>query len=171
MGRIELQVTGGPLDAVSARALGEMRHPSCVKHFGRIEADPVSGKSGRELILQRMRSADVLLLMHGIEPICAEYMPSKMYEYFWMQRPILAMVHCNPQMVGLLRELQHEVVLTDACTSARADAASAPLVQQLVEALAELLQRWQGQGLPDNGLRSPYTTAASVAQLCHCARM
>ncbi len=170
LGRIELQVTGGPLDAVSARALAQMRH-DCVRHFGRIEADPQSGKSGRELILQRMRSVDVLVLVHGIEPICAEYMPSKMYEYLWMQRPILATVHCNPQMVRLLRQLQHMVLRTDACNSALAVDAQNPLVQELAEVLDGLLQRWESQGLPDNGLISPYTTAASAAQLCAFARM
>ena len=169
-GRIELQLTGGPLDAVSARAMAHMQH-ACVRHFGRVEADPASGKSGRELILQRMRSVDVLLLIHGIEPICAEYMPSKMYEYLWMQRPILATVHYNPQMAALLCAQRHQVVSTNACTSAVGDPAEAGVVAALADALAAFFARWQALGLPDSGRDSPYSTAASVQSLLEMAAM
>jgi glycosyltransferase involved in cell wall biosynthesis len=156
-GRVELQVTGGPLDSHSTQALAQMRHADCVRHFGRIETDPHSGKSGREQILQRMRSADVLLLIHGIEPICAEYMPSKMYEYLWMQRPILAAVYCNPQMAGLLEAEGHLVALmgTDDTSNRRA----------LSEALQTLVARWRTQGLADNGRASQYTTQRAVHTL------
>jgi glycosyltransferase involved in cell wall biosynthesis len=157
VGRVELHVYGGPLDTLSAAAAANARHP-CVRHFGRIEADPVSGKSGREQILQRMRSADVLLLLHGVEPICAEYIPSKMYEYLWMQRPILALVHKNPQMAEILKSLGHRVIATDVSTAlATADAVAA--------GLDELLARWTTQSLDDNGATTAYTTQASVTRL------
>ncbi len=153
-GRVELHVYGGPLDRLSAAAVASARH-STVRHFGRIEADPVTGKSGREQILQRMRSADVLLLLHGIEPICAEYIPSKMYEYLWMQRPILALVHRNPQMAAIVRGMGHMALDTD-------HTASNPV--ELISAICLTMERLSG-AMADNGKCSPYTTAKSSAQL------
>jgi len=158
-GRVELHVYGGPLDTISAAAVAGARHP-CVRHFGRIEADPVSGKSGREQILQRMRCADVLLLLHGVEPICAEYIPSKMYEYLWMQRPILALVHQNPQMAEILRAEGHSAIETELVAS---DASA--LVSAICAALVRFAAAWSSHKLADNGRPSAYTTETSTAQL------
>lgn len=157
---IELQVTGGPLDAVSAAKITQSPVRACVRHLGRIEADPVTGQSGREQILRRMRGVDVLLLLHGEEPICEEYIPSKLYEYLWMQRPILATVHRNPQMAGMLRGEGHVAVQTggpgqDASTACR----------ELALALEQMHDRWRSPGLPDSGHSSPYTTQAAVGRL------
>lgn len=159
----ELQVTGGPLDAVSAARIAQSPVRACVRHLGRIEADPVTGLSGREQILRRMRAVDVLLLLHGEEPICEEYIPSKLYEYLWMQRPILATVHRNPQMAAMLCDQGHVAVLTGA-QGAGAD------VQELAAALEGLFERWHSAGLPDDGRKSPYTTQAAVAQLLGWSR-
>ncbi len=153
--QLELQLTGGPLDAVSQTAIAQSPVRDLVRHLGRIEADPVTGLSGREQILRRMRSADVLLLLHGTEPICAEYIPSKLYEYLWMQRPILATVHGNPQMAELLRGHGHSAVETQD-TGAQ---------ESLTLATRQLLACWESAGLADNGLPSPYTTQAAVNQL------
>ncbi len=156
----ELQVTGGPLDAVSAAKIAPSPVCACVRHLGRIEADPATGQSGREQILHRMRGVDLLLLLHGEEPICEEYIPSKLYEYLWMQRPILATVHRNPQMAAMLRGEGHVVVQTgvpgqDAATSCR----------ELALTLEQMYERWRSPGLPDSGRRSPYTTQAAVGRL------
>lgn len=153
--QLELQLTGGPLDPVSQAAIAQSPVRDLVRHLGRVEADPVTGLSGREQILRRMRSADVLLLLHGTEPICAEYIPSKLYEYLWMQRPILATVHGNAQMAELLRERGHSVIET--LTAGAQDA--------LTLATTQLVARWEINGLADKGLPSPYTTQASVSQL------
>jgi glycosyltransferase involved in cell wall biosynthesis len=152
----ELQVTGGPLDAVSAARIESSPVRGCIRHLGRIEADPVSGLSGREQILRRMRAVDLLLLLHGEEPICAEYIPSKLYEYLWMQRPILATVHHSPQMAAMLREQGHVAVPTGAGTAAG---------QELAAALEQFFDRWRSAGLPDSDRTSPYTTQAAVGQL------
>lgn len=145
--QLELQLTGGPLDAVSQAAIAQSPVRDLVRHLGRIEADPVTGLSGREQILRRMRSVDVLLLLHGTEPICAEYIPSKLYEYLWMQRPILATVHGNPQMADLLRAQGHQAVGDG---------------DNLTNIWKELVDRWISFGLPDNDQTSPYTTQAAV---------
>jgi glycosyltransferase involved in cell wall biosynthesis len=157
IGVVELHVYGGPLDRLSADAVSQARHP-CVRHFGRIEADPVTGKSGREQILQRMRSADVLLLLHGVEPICAEYIPSKMYEYLWMQRPVLALVHCNDQMRGILESSGHHVINTTTTQVLAVETA-------LLQSLTDFLKRWEAYGLPDVVEHSTLTTQRAVIQL------
>ncbi|MFZ2738197.1 MAG: glycosyltransferase [Burkholderiaceae bacterium] len=157
---IELQVYGGPLDSVSSGLLAGSPVCERVRHFGRIEADQQTGLSGREQILQRMRAVDVLLLLHGEEPICAEYIPSKLYEYLWMQRPILAIVHCNSQMAEMLRVQGHDVVVTITQRHGREGALNA-----FADSIVQLFDRWRTDGLPDSGQASPYTTAASVRQL------
>ncbi len=160
LNKLVLHITGGPLDEVSANYLQGMNPEvrQAVQHLGRIEFDPTSGISGREQILRRMRATDLLLLLHGQEPICAEYMPSKMYEYLWMQRPILATVHHNPQMNDILIDMGHRVVNTSHQTVDET-------AQALASHLQELLAQWAECGLDDSGRESPYTTAASVQQI------
>jgi hypothetical protein len=158
-GKVELHVYGGPLDPISAAAVTKAKH-STLRHFGRIEADPVTGKSGREQILQRMRGVDVLLLLHGVEPICAEYIPSKMYEYLWMQRPILALVCRNDQMESLLLYENHRVIQED-----HADSTTEFATAQVLVALLALTQQWNHSGLPDLPSKNVYTTEASVCKL------
>lgn len=164
--KTELHVYGGPLDPVSSDKLLHSPVQDCVRHFGRIEVDPRSGMSGREQILRLMRTADVLLLLHGEEPICSEYIPSKLYEYLWMQRPILGVVHDNPQMAEILRAQGHVAVLSGG-GQGQGDAGTNG---ELAAALAQLFDRWQMLGLPDNGQASPYTTQAAVASLLGWAR-
>jgi hypothetical protein len=79
---------------------------------GRLERDPLTGKSGRERVNEKMQSADVLILLHGNDEWCAEYIPSKYYEYLWTGRPIWAITHRNTQLDEMLEErgsyLSHE---------------------------------------------------------------
>lgn len=149
----QLHIYGGGLDSVSKSLLEASPVAKITKIWGRIETDPISGESGRTQILKRMRQADVLLLLHGHEAICAEYIPSKTYEYLWMQRPILAVVHQNPQMKKILQNLNHAVV-------------GSGDVDALVEALSSLHQQWcSPQGLSDLPYGHSYTTQAAVARM------
>ena len=154
----ELHVYGGPLDPVTQAHLQASPVADRLRHFGRLEFDPATGLSGRERVLHRMRAADVLILLHGQEPICEEYIPSKLYEYLWMQRPILATVYRNPQMAAIVRDNGHTVVTLD-------DADEAQRAAALADGLLALHAQWQAVGLPDNGRRSPYTTEAAVRRL------
>lgn len=158
----ELHVYGGPLDPVSNEKIANSLVGACVRHFGRVETDPVTGLSGREQILRRMRGVDVLLLLHGEEPICEEYIPSKLYEYLWMQRPILATVHRNPQMAALLRGEGHMVVMTGMAGIRDGESLPGP---SLASELTQLFDRWYTGRLSDNERMSPYTTQAAVVQL------
>jgi hypothetical protein len=114
---IQVHVYGAKVDSLTADAISQHGFTDLVIEHGRIEKDPVTGKSGRERIAERMQASDVLLLLHGDDEWCAEYIPSKMYEYFWMGRPIWAITHRNPQMNALLAE-------RNAYISAADDAAS-----------------------------------------------
>jgi hypothetical protein len=157
--KLELHVTGGPLDEVSRSYLAHSPVAGLIRNLGRIEADPASGLSGRNLILTRMRSVDVLLLLHGTEPICSEYIPSKLYEYLWMQRPILATVSDNIQMKEILNAGGHRAIEWNGPLGEET------VVQKIADAIEALYEQWENVGLPSNGRDSPYTTATSVKQL------
>lgn len=149
---IRLHLYGGGIDPVSARAIKDFPHPSMIEQFGRLETDPKTGESGRDRVLKRMNAADCLLLLHGTVPFCEEYIPSKMYEYLWTQRPILALVWRNPQMERMLRELGHWAVTADD-------------VDSIAAALEELYARWLKDDLADSGTASPYTSEEATRQI------
>ena len=157
---LELHIYGGILDQPSqqtAQQLGLIDH---LIQWGRIEYDPTTGLSGREQVLQRMRECDALAMVHGDDPMCHEYIPSKLYEYLWMQRPIVATAHGNPQMAQLIREQGHWV----AEHPLQADSA-VKIAPELARILCQLWQQWRTQGLPDTAQTTPYTTEASTRQL------
>jgi glycosyltransferase involved in cell wall biosynthesis len=154
---IRLHLYGGGIDAISARALRDFPHPSMIEQFGRLETDPKTRESGRDQVIKRMNAVDCLLLLHGTIPVCEEYIPSKMYEYLWTQRPILALVWHNLQMERMLRELGHWAVKADDADS-------------IASALEELHARWLRDDLADSGAPSPYTSAAATRQVIALAR-
>jgi hypothetical protein len=131
---IQVHVYGAKVDSLTADAISQHGFADLVIEHGRIEKDPVTGKSGRERIAERMQASDVLLLLHGDDEWCAEYIPSKMYEYFWMGRPIWAITNRNPQMNALLAE-------RNAYISAADDAAS------IDAALERIWLDWQQKNL------------------------
>ena len=77
-----------------------------------------------------------------------------------MQRPIMAIVHQNPQMVSILRTEGHMTVL-----SGDHDLEESTVTNELVAAIEKLLDHWQRSSLPDSGKTSPYTTAQAVARI------
>jgi hypothetical protein len=148
------------LDALSAQAIAASGVKEAFVHFGRLEADEQSVIPGRQQVLKRMRNSDVLLLLHGTHPICAEYIPSKLYEYLWMQRPILALVHENAQMAEMLAAQQHKVIQTSELTESNDQIETA-----LCQAITALAHGWRGQ--EDQGYAStrPYSTRAAVRRM------
>ena len=149
---VRLEIYGSGVDAVSAGAVSRFPFPGVVRRFGRIERDSLTGESGRDRVLKRMQTVDVLLLLHGTDRVCEEYIPSKLYEYLWTERPILGLVWRNPHLDRILREGGH--------WSVPADDGGA-----ICEALEALVSRWERNDLGDNGRPSPYTSAAAVEQL------
>ena len=114
---IQVHVYGAKVDSSTAEAIAQNGFADLVIEHGRVEKDPITGKSGRERIAERMQVADILLLLHGDDAWCAEYIPSKMYEYFWMGRPIWAITHRNPQMNALLAERNAYISTADDAAS------------------------------------------------------
>jgi hypothetical protein len=114
---IQVHVYGSKVDSLTADAITDHGFTDLVIEHGRIEKDPVNGKSGRERIAEHMQASDLLLLLHGDDAWCAEYIPSKMYEYFWMGRPIWAITYLNPQMNALLAERNAYISTADDAAS------------------------------------------------------
>ena len=95
---------GAPLDALTIDAIKHYGYTDLLIAHGRLERDPHTGKSGREQVAQKMQEADVLILLHGCDEWCSEYIPSKFYDYLWAGRPIWAITHRNPQLDAMLTE-------------------------------------------------------------------
>jgi hypothetical protein len=105
-GQFEVHIYGASLDKASKKILQNSSIKNDVIEYGRLEYSKALNLSGREQVTMRMQEADCLLLAHGHIPECAEYIPSKLYEYFWAQRPIFGMTHHNAQINQLIRERQ-----------------------------------------------------------------
>lgn len=101
--KMEIHCYGGSIDRMAKQAIVQQ---GLAQHFieqGRVEEDPLSGLSGRERIQQLMHQMDGLLLIHGHTEDCAEYIPSKLYDYLWARRPVVALTHLNTQLNELIR--------------------------------------------------------------------
>ncbi len=153
---IRLHIYGSTPDEGSAQALRELDLVDKVVVHGRLEHNPETGLSGREQVMQRMQACDVLLLLHGMDSVCAEYIPSKFYEYLWAHRPVFALTHLNPQFDALV-EARHGYL-------APATDPAAVLVQ-----LRKLWSDWQNRTLPEPPL-GPISVGEAVqtilARLC-----
>ncbi|QWD63028.1 hypothetical protein ICV39_01365 [Polynucleobacter sp. MWH-UH25E] len=100
--QIRINVYGAPLDSLTKQALEQYQYHDVLIDHGRLEKDPVTGISGRERVVQELQKSDVLILLHGNDEWCAEYIPSKFYEYLWAGRPIWGITHRNPQLDQML---------------------------------------------------------------------
>lgn len=101
---IRIHAYGAPLDSLTIQAIERFGFEDIVVAHGRLEKDSALGKSGRERVIEKMQQADVLILLHGLGEECAEYIPSKLYDYLWAGRPIWAITHRNPQLNEMLSD-------------------------------------------------------------------
>ncbi len=101
---MEIHCYGGSIDGAGREAIRRLGIQKYFFEHGRLERDPVSGLSGRERIQQEMHRMDGLLLIHGHTADCAEYIPSKFYDYLWAGRPVIGLVHLNPQLMDLIEK-------------------------------------------------------------------
>ena len=99
---IRVHAYGAPLDMLTTEAIKRFGFDDLLLSHGRLERDSVTGKSGRERVVEKMQEADVLILLHGNDEWCAEYIPSKFYEYLWANRPIWGITHRNTQLDQML---------------------------------------------------------------------
>jgi len=150
-GFVKLEVYGCDLDPKAQRLIETLSLDGVVMPMGRLEFDPQTGLSGRARVMQRMQQVEVLVMLHGHIPDCAEYIPSKLYEYFWARRPVLALTHENEHLNHLVREHGGWVAATTD--------------PQAVEAAMEaIIERWHAEGLPDVTV-PPVTVAQAVQQI------
>ena len=100
--QIRFHIYGAQLDRKSKEWLNQSPYQDNVIEHGRLEFDPSTGLTGRQRIAIQMQQSDILLLLHGNSEWCREYIPSKLYDYFWTNRPIWGLVYKNPQLDTLL---------------------------------------------------------------------
>jgi hypothetical protein len=153
---ITFEVYGSHLDAVSRQTLEGLPLSKHVVVHGRLETDPLIGKSGRQRVHEAMRKADILLMLHGTDSFCEEYIPSKLYEYLWTQRPVFALTYRNSMLDNILDIQGHRHV-----RSTDAGAVSSMLIVYW--------KQWRTDGLPDNRRTSPYSTQSAVEQILKLA--
>lgn len=138
----------GNCDANSKRLLREFPREGVVTFHGRVS---------RSASLAAMREADVLVLIQNVADYSAETIPSKVYEYLVAGRPILGLIHKNPELSGMLHAQGHLAV----------DAAAPSAVR---EGISECLTRWRDSGCEGPALPpSPYTLAAAVGRFVQVA--
>jgi hypothetical protein len=106
VGKIEVHAYGGTPDGLTRRVMERLPEGTVQPH-GRLEYDPHLRKSGRQQVLEEMRKADFLLLIHGQGDICKLYIPSKSYEYIWSQRPIVLLTPCPEEWTEVLNSNEH----------------------------------------------------------------
>lgn len=153
---IRLEVYGGAIDPEARQLVETLKLADLVHQIGRLEHDPATGRSGRERVAERMQQVDVLLLMHGSLPYCSEYIPSKLYDYFWSRRPVLALTHQNPQLDSLVHEHGGRAVATTD-------------IAAIEHSLLELIDQWRA-GLLHDVTHPPVTVAQAVGKIVEAVR-
>jgi glycosyltransferase involved in cell wall biosynthesis len=143
-GVVRLDVYGG-VDRLSSRLVDEFLWPDVIEIRGRVP---------RAESLAAMRRADVLLLIQNTEEFSAETIPSKTYEYFQSGRPVLGLVHKNPELSAMLAQAGHATADADDPASVKG-------------ALAGLVRSWESGVAESAGGRapSPYTVENAVDKL------
>lgn len=149
---IRVEIYGGGLDPQSLAFVHGQGLGDVVCQIGRLERDQHSGRSGRDRVLQRMGEVDCLLLLHGEQPVCEEYIPSKLYEYLWMGPVILGAVWRNPELESILLSQGHLAVPSND-------------VRGYSLCIASLLQDWSYARIPKPSRTSPYTAQRSSESL------
>lgn len=139
--KIRFHIYGAKLDVKSKEYLSLNFYQDNVIEHGRLEKDPISGLTGRQRIAIKMQEADVLLLLHGESEWCREYIPSKLYDYFWTNRPIWGLVYKNPQLEKLLHSRQSYVSEADDISS----------VLKMIKAI---YTDWQERKLPQQPVKT-----------------
>ena len=102
--KIRVHIYGGSIDRLARAEISKLSLQDVFVSFGRLEKSAETGMSGREQVVERMFQADCLLLVHGTISDCSEYIPSKLYEYIWTDRPVIALTYQNPQLDQLVVE-------------------------------------------------------------------
>jgi len=132
----------GTCDRLSRRAIDEFSWPKMIRNHGRVP---------RHNSLEAMKKTDILLLIQNTEEFSTETIPSKTYEYFHIGRPILGLVHKNPELSEMMLRLGHMPVKADS-------------PEDIKRSIAELAENWiEGRLHPASG--GGFTVAQAVDRL------
>jgi glycosyltransferase involved in cell wall biosynthesis len=142
---------GGEMDKISQEGFKKLPDSILMSH-GRLETDPVTGKNGRQRVLEQMRQSDVLILMHGQGEICQLYIPSKIYEYLWAQRPVLVFSPLPAHWNDILDSSDHYVI--DQTDPVAID-----------KALSQLVADWEKGQLSDRPISQAHSVESAVELL------
>lgn len=153
--KISIDIYGSELDVVSLEAVTRYGLDNVVNQYGRLEYDPQTGKSGRQRVLEAMFISDILLLIHGEDIICDEYIPSKLYEYLLTGRPIIGLAKKNSELDIILRQNGHiSLDCNDHAT--------------LKQTLDDLIRKWEQDELAEfagSVKKSPFTVKNATDQI------
>ncbi len=133
--KLRVHIYGGAIDRAGKAEIARHGLEDVFISFGRLERSPETGMSGRERVVERMFQADCLLLVHGTISDCSEYIPSKLYEYIWTDRPVIALTYLNPQLDQLVNERGGYVAHGDQ-------------PEDIVRVLAQAYADWEADKLP-----------------------
>lgn len=148
---IEVHTFGGKLDKQTLLASQNLPSGILINH-GRLELDPASGKSGRQRVLEKMRMADFLILIHGTGEICRQYIPSKTYEYIWAKRPIIALSPYPDEFRELLDEREHFI-------------GHKSNQNEIKKAILEAVSKWTDSKCQDCVLTKPFSVKDATDQI------
>jgi hypothetical protein len=156
--KITLDIYGAALDPASRKSTVEYPIGSVLDEHGRLEYDPVTGKSGRRQVLEAMRKCDVLLVIHGTDTVCEEYVPSKVYEYLLTSRPVFGLGLPGSELDDLLTQNGH--VFSDIND-----------FQKVKRCIADFVKKWEKKDLTDIPSTAPITVEAYVKKLMGIAEV
>jgi glycosyltransferase involved in cell wall biosynthesis len=141
--KILINIYGTSIDIASKEAVEILGMQGIVVEHGRFpRADAV----------KLIRSADVLLVLHGTGEWAVECIPSKIYDYFWSDRPILGVVDRSEQLRLLLEDRNSYVC----CTS---------LQESINQVVREIWHDWCNKSLRNQSYQ-PVSPENAVEQIC-----
>ena len=147
--RVEVHLYGGKPDQSTQKTVQKLGVGDIVQTHGRTERSSVTGKSGRQQIQGEMSKMTCLLIPHGKGADCAEYIPSKFYDYLWAKRPIFVLSTGNPQFEKLIKDRQGWIVdFHD--------------TDQVERAIAELVNLWESGRLDSTWKHEPISSESCV---------
>ena len=134
----------GTMDGLSRNLLENFNYPGVITDYGKIS---------RQDALTAMQRSDVLLLLQNRDDLSYETIPSKIYEYFQIKRPVLGLVYRNQTLKRMLEVPGHFVAEMDSVT-------------EIAEHILEILEIWKkgDLALPES-TPSPYTVEAAAKNL------
>ncbi len=94
----------GSLDGESDKLMQQLHLADLVAHHGLVH---------RSQAIHAMQKAGCLLLIQNTTFFSTETIPSKVYEYLFSNRPMLALIHQNVELSAMLAEKHHFIAAAD----------------------------------------------------------